>query len=443
MGSMRLGGASATSVLKTQRSDIPDGRWWVTPAFIQTTGDAAVQLNSANDGIAVRITPQTDILFDSVSRFVTALATQGNGTLSICADSSDEPGSELQALGSFDSGDTADVWTRLAIETANQYQAQRGMPVWLKMMGADGADWSESIRRPNTAIGSAMPDEMDLCLVTTDGGSTWTQATQDGLPAMWNVVVNSVADKHVPHLCYGRYVGKYCFLPDTDMAEIPEEGVLFDCSGLTDATEYYGYIYNNSGVLALDLSTTVPITDVGIKVKTGATTRRYVGGIVARALISTYHGPIDVEDSREVWNAHNRRFKTIGKNDPYAGTTSEALSADAVWYSWSANGDHFTSRLLVQETTSFDFCCFIGSITNHAAWLSVGIDSKAPFRSMEGRSIANAFGSCELSITVQPGSHTIYALIKEYTTGAGTAYYHYTPANGGNYLSRALGTVRM
>ena len=591
MGSMELGQASTTSLLQTQRSDIPDGRLWVPPAYYQTTGDAAIQLDSASDMIAVRILPQTDFLISAISRYVTALVTEGDGTLSICADSTapepngelngsddvtptmtaadapspyvvrgvlsdgvtatdpggtyaawilfggggtywtarddafvnnggtavdkggglvglpstahpyavgqlvqiinttnydgvytldaatsaDEivitatyvgetfgsncrlfggateaapvyltfdngsavvlnryafkqvnsadgfplawtlygsnesspdptdsgdwssaldtessvtgpgallwkefaftngtayrhymwaftgpggngmayamlrevqifeaeerpcPGAEIQELGTLGSGDTADVWTRLAVQSANQYQAQRGVPIWLVMTGAASADWSESIRRPNEAIGSAMPDEMCLCKTSTDGGILWTQALQNSLPAMWNVVINSVESDHVPQLCYGRYSGQYLHLPGVGMMEIPEEGAFLDCSARIADTLYYAYAYSSDDTLAgtftLELSTTAPTIYQGVEVKTGATTYRYLGMAKPKNLISTHQGPVFVEDTRNISNRFNRLPFSWRKPNVLIVNTYVTISS-AMWTEW-------------------------------------------------------------------------------------------------------------
>jgi hypothetical protein len=502
MGNMALGKASATSVQEAVRSDIPDGRLWVTPAYYQTTGDAAVQLDSADDWIAARIVPQTDMLISSVSRYVTAEATQGDGTLAVYSDSTavepngdlngsatachedqtdnstpltvsatsedgggandaylafegstgywksaddpattaqdleidfgagnektvnkliitaaneadansrcfpktftiqlhdgtsystvktvssstdpgqalkqvhtftngtamqkakinitdnhgtgafvcvgemewveaestSAPGTELQELGTLSSGGSADAWTRLAVASGDQYQAQRGIPIWLIMKGAAAADWSESIRRPNTVTGSAMPDEMNLCKYTTDGGTTWTQALQNDLPAMWNVVVNSVASDHVPQLCYGRYTGRYVYIPGSGMVEIPEAGLFMDCSALTAGTEYYAYLLYPAGTLLLDTTLTAPSTVEGVLA--GTTLTRYLGMIVPKALISTHQGPVSVKDRRLVSNLYNRRVVSVGKPNPYSSGTNDTTGL--LWERWMDNDD--------------------------------------------------------------------------------------------------------
>jgi hypothetical protein len=406
------------------KASIPNGRWWVPPAYTQTTGDEAVQFDSASKMIAARVTPQTDVAVLAVSLYITAVAAEGQGdiTLYIYNDVSNEPGSSLATLGTVSSGDSADVWVRLV---ATAYQLMRDRIYWLVGKGSASADFSLSIRRPNTATGSAMPDEMNLCLVSTDGGSSWTQATQNGLPAMWNVVVNSVADKHVPQLCYGRFTGKYSYIPDADMVEIPQEGILLDCSGLTDDTEYYLYEYESGGELAVEASTTIPILSDGIKVKTGETAKRYTGGVVARALISTHQGPIDVSDSRLVDNEYNRVPRTLAKFNPFSGDTLETVTADSQWRSWNGDGDDFAVRLLLQSPRAFLMGAHISLIYTSVCYVSVGLDTKTPYHTAMSRGQAGGMGTLQVPITMPAGTHTMWPIVMA-PSGTPQAYYYYS-----------------
>jgi hypothetical protein len=59
-------------------------------------------------------------------------------------------------------------------------------------------------------------------------------------------------------------------------------GLTISNSGLSASTTYYCYLYDNSGVTALELSTTAPANDstTGYRIKTGDATRTYVGAAV-------------------------------------------------------------------------------------------------------------------------------------------------------------------
>jgi hypothetical protein len=610
MGNFGLGKASATSVSELRRSDIPDGRLWAPPAYYQTTGDAAVQFDSADDMIAVRIVPQTDFLIDAISRYVTAVATEGNGTPSICADSTaiepngdlngsttkchanqtdnstplsvsatsedgggnndawkgfdgstttywksgadpavtpqdyeidfgvgnektinkvritaaneadannrcfpktftiqghdgasystlstvatstdpgqaliaeytftngtamqkaklnitdnhgsgafvcvgeiewieaeekPAPGSELQALGTLGSGDAADVWTRLAVESANRYQAQRGIPIWLVMAGADGADWSESIRRPNEAVGSAMPDEMQLCKISTDGGTTWTQALQNDLPAMWNMIVNSVESDHVPKLCYGRYQGRYCYLSGVGMMEIPEEGVALDCSALADGTEYYVYGYSDddttSGTFTLECSATAPTTSEGCEVKTGATTYRYLGIVVPRTLISTHQGPASCKDRRCVVNRYNWRYVPLGKDMIYHSNTSQGLTT--LWQPWEAEGNFRVEFASDEKTIAYVTAkVHITPAASTSIYIAFGldsIDSVAEGVVPSERYSNTSYGNLDITASFRAplGLHFIEPIAKASTGTASSIYFYWSNVRHANIV---------
>lgn len=68
-------------------------------------------------------------------------------------------------------------------------------------------------------------------------------------------------------------------------AEIPNVGVAITNAGLAASTRYYCYLYDNNGVLALELSTTGQTIDTatGYPVKSGDTTRLYVGSVLTDA----------------------------------------------------------------------------------------------------------------------------------------------------------------
>lgn len=89
---------------------------------------------------------------------------------------------------------------------------------------------------------------------------------------------------------------------------------------VTSGSVYDVFIYNNSGTLTLELSAAWSSTTVrtdaltmvdGIYVKSGATTRRYLGTIVASASNAT----TDSASSRLVWNYYNRVRKTFSVSD--------------------------------------------------------------------------------------------------------------------------------
>lgn len=104
---------------------------------------------------------------------------------------------------------------------------------------------------------------------------------------------------------------------------------------LTSANVYDIFIYDNAGTLTLEsqvwTSTTARSTALttqdGVLVKSGATTRRYLGTIYATATNQTE----DSKANRCVWNYYNRARRPLKKVD----TAISWSYATATWRSWN------------------------------------------------------------------------------------------------------------
>jgi hypothetical protein len=70
--------AALQSVFDGRYSKDLNGRLFVPPAYMQTTGDLAFQMNSAAKGVAFRFSVPADYALDSFSLFNTAVGTEGN-----------------------------------------------------------------------------------------------------------------------------------------------------------------------------------------------------------------------------------------------------------------------------------------------------------------------------------------------------------------------------
>jgi hypothetical protein len=87
-------------------------------------------------------------------------------------------------------------------------------------------------------------------------------------------------------------------------------------AGLTNGKPYDVFVYDNAGTPALELlvwtndttRATALITQDGVYVKTGATTRRYVGTIYTSGGAAAFY---DQEKFRFVWNYYNRRPREL------------------------------------------------------------------------------------------------------------------------------------
>lgn len=135
---------------------------------------------------------------------------------------------------------------------------------------------------------------------------------------------------------------------------IPSAGITLAATGLTPSTLYYIYAYMNSGTMALEASTTVPVADTatGIQIKTGDATRSLVG--MARPVT----GPAwaDTTAQRFVLSYYNRvRKRAEGSFTASRSTTSttfveinteirfEFLAWGDTDLSFGANGTAYTN----------------------------------------------------------------------------------------------------
>lgn len=111
--------------------------------------------------------------------------------------------------------------------------------------------------------------------------------------------------------------------------DIPDAGVTTPCTGLTPSTDYYAYAYWNNGIIAIELSTSVPTLQNGISVNGSklciARCRTDASGAIV-----TYN-----EDSSQhlICNYYNKRQITLVKNE----TTSSWNYTTATWRAANAN----------------------------------------------------------------------------------------------------------
>jgi hypothetical protein len=360
MGNMlaNSGGAAASDYWPLLN---PQGRLWVPPAYMQTSGDTAVDLLSAAHAVAFRFVPEVDFGLFSVSFYLTAVSVTGNCTISLHEDSAGSPGAKIGAdLANVAVGSSADVWLRAVWSTVQVY---RNRIYWLKFTGEAGKNFSLSARRWNTSIGSMFPDGCRA--KQTSDGTGWTECAQDQKPALLNVVLNSTAN-HCPQLIYGRFNGpKLPLYNGADAwapATIPEAGVVLNCEALAANTGFNVFLYDNAGALTLEAvsDATAPVMQDGIEVKSAATQRRLVGGMYAIERRPGFRAPIDVPDWRGVDNLHNPRPRKIAKYCPYASDTQETIPGNTQWRPW-------------QNDTSFRINFYCARSTNLRALASIQV----------------------------------------------------------------------
>jgi hypothetical protein len=216
-----LGGISippnpaSSSAAADYTGQLPQGILCTTPARLITASPTTVQLNAANDWVATMLVPKCAFKLTHLSRHVSAVGTQGDGTLEVYTHdaANAQPNASDQVLGTLDSGSGAG-WSRLAIASESQYQFYPGRIYWIVEKGADSEDWTCTANGVTAVNGSEFPDEMPKSMISTDGGSTWTDLVDgNGRLALWNIVLNS-ASGHVPQALYGAVHGNKVPLPD-------------------------------------------------------------------------------------------------------------------------------------------------------------------------------------------------------------------------------------
>ena len=111
------------------------------------------------------------------------------------------------------------------------------------------------------------------------------------------------------YLLTGRLDGPLFPISQTEYLIVPEGDFYSDCSSLTSGTSYYVYLYDNVGVVNMDISTTAWVKNVdGRKVKDGAPLRFLVGTIIPVTIQVGKRGPVDVKDNRGVINSFNKQL---------------------------------------------------------------------------------------------------------------------------------------
>lgn len=137
------------------------------------------------------------------------------------------------------------------------------------------------IRRGSTTPSKALRVELDTNL-TAATTRVWTAQDKD-------LTVAGVLDNH--GRCQLQYVGTTSIklapyngngvMINGLVYNIPSAGVTLANTGLTAATLYYIYVYNNAGTLTLEASTTAHATDTttGVEIKSGDATRTLVGKV--------------------------------------------------------------------------------------------------------------------------------------------------------------------
>lgn len=202
-------------------------------------------------------------------------------------------------------------------------------------------------------------------------------------------------------------------------------------SALTSARNYDVFVYDNSGTLTLELSAAwtndttradALTTQNGVYVKSGATTRRYLGTIRTTATTTTE----DSAAKRYVWNLYNRverHLSAVDSSDSWTYTTD-------VWREANGGSTEGTSRVgyvhgLAGGTMRANILSIVYSTGNPIAAVGVGVDSSSANSAQQhGTYITTLGGQMGAQYAGQPGLgyHTLRWL--ERSQASGTTTFH-------------------
>jgi hypothetical protein len=359
------------------------GRLAVTPAYMNTASDSALQLNSTSKKALFGCTADVAYAIDSISAYLTAVGAAGNITCEVFdADSNGDPtGDALFTFTPVASGSSADVWKRLTFGSA--FQQYPGRRYCFVFSVANGADISFSYNRQDAGLTSGLVPGC-WSKSTTDGGTTWTDLTKDNQPALFNVVVGST-EHHCPKIVYGwtGNKGNKIALYDLNTSAwalhtIPDVGVLYDYNPAFG--ELQGVFLNNSGpdnTLWVDLfgwpgEPPAPVFRDGIAVNSGDNDdSRVLGLAILVARNGSYYGPIRCESYNGLWNAENQTEQYTYRQ-PYATPTNKSGLTASVWNKRSENDD-YTTKILVGTDTLLDIFAWVWSGSG-TIWHAITVD---------------------------------------------------------------------
>jgi hypothetical protein len=344
------------------------------------------------------------------------------------AQQADAPGELLAALGTL-AGDAAANWNILTATAP--YTLIPGEKYWISETGESSKSYSVSTSRCNPVTGSAHPAGM-VSKYTTDGGMTWSQCLQDSLPALWNMIVNPAdplgdGAKPVPQLCYGATsFGDKVFIPDSGLITIPDEGILLDLSSHDSPDPEFGYhvwLSHSGGGLHLSATKEPKETTDGIIHKEGEPGFRWIGDVYPVQCQPGEYGPVDVKDRCLISYPGMKRI--LGKPNPYCEVFAQTILGTH-WRAYDEGTDSWRIEFLACGLSELTLtaCCRLAAAGNYAL-PSIGIDGKLP--APEASSVqsvsSHALLNSDLTVTVPPGIHFAYPLLRGKGASCNVQYY--------------------
>ena len=197
----------------------------------------------------------------------------------------------------------------------------------------------------NDAADYTLDAQYDSTTFRSNGAAGWdvfsqnesvTQLTSDNAIQRIQVALNAGRLTYTSStvVTFIPFKGNYVCFPDGTSVAIGSSGITSTCTNATldgtaaqtlgNTTLYYAYVYNNSGTLVIDWSTTGPATDAttGISIKTGVATRVLIG----MAYTNSSGNFSDSATKRNVASWNNRRMRHMQAN-----FTTDRAYASSSW----------------------------------------------------------------------------------------------------------------
>lgn len=255
------------------------------------------------------------------------------------------------------------------------------------------------------------------------GGDVYT-ATAEGRLTLESGVPVSTSDQSAKTTLYytpymGNQIALYDGASDWELIEFTELSITL--VGLTASKPYDVFVYNNGGVATLELlvwtdgtnrATALAYQD-GVLVKSGATTRRYVGTIYIN---STGGQSDDAVKARFVWNAYNKTFRHMTFGEATASWTYATSTTWRQMRGTAANKVEFIVGLPEVFVEAMDEQNHSDPGSGFIIHKAIGLDST---------SVPSTFGAGSYDSDIGAKGYIAYH----------TAHYHGFPGIGYHYLA--------
>lgn len=293
-----------------------------------------------------------------------------------------------------------------------------------KLLGRGSASGAGDFQE--VAVGSGL--SMSGTTLTATGATANTGLCQGRLTLETAVPVSSSDQTGKTTIYFTPYNGnRVALYSGSSWAEYALTERSLALGTLTSGKNYDVFLYNNSGTLTLELSAAwtndtsradALTTQDGVYVKSGATTRRFLGTIRTTSTTTAE----DSAAKRFVWNSYNRRLRHMFVS--YAGSWSYSSTTYRQANAVTTNQIDFVVGLAGETTVSATLSATGNvSVAGQGMLNSIGLDNTTPLGLNSYSGLATATSQVSyLSQTIGLGRHTFVWLEKADTASTATWY---------------------